>query len=480
MFELDSTILFGHVLDELAKIPSESVHCVVTSPPYWGLRNYGTEPQVWPNSSPLCQDGHEWTGLQPRRRRSPDDITNSKQGSNTGTQCELPQTDYCAKCHAWRGELGLEPTPQLFIDHMVIVFREIRRTLRKDGTLWLNIGDSYAAKPSGSGISFRRDRAEVFSKSKRLSRGKGLKPKDLVGIPWMLAFALRNDGWYLRSDIIWSKPNPMPESVEDRPTKSHEYLFLLTKSARYYYDKVAIQEALDPKTIERARGNWNVNNASKSEAYVDQEIYSRSAKEFNSELADKIRSGQVVGRNRRTVWTIGTEAFAEAHFATFPQELVEICVKAGTSLKGVCGGCGAPWKRVIEKRTSFHSGSGKARVPSGWHQSGSGRHSSRDLRLNSGKHKELDQATGGDYDIRMGPVNTVETIAWIPTCRCNLPTVPAIVLDPFGGSGTTGLVATKLGRRFILIELKSDYVHISKRRIRKECGFLTPAAIQED
>jgi DNA modification methylase len=240
-------ILQGHVLDVIRQIPDESVHCVVTSPPYWGLRNYGTEPQVWPGEQPPCEV-HDWGAALPRRSRKSTDVVDgeSKQATNVGAIHDLPTSEFCRRCNAWRGELGLEPTPELYVKHIVEIFREVRRVLRKDGTLWLNLGDSYAGSNCGSN-DYRPEGASL-SKSGSKYRGQkpglptGLKPKDLVGIPWMVAFALRADGWWLRCDIIWHKPNPMPESVTDRPTKSHEYIFLLTKSDKYFYDAEAIYE----------------------------------------------------------------------------------------------------------------------------------------------------------------------------------------------------------------------------------------------
>jgi len=293
------TVLLGDCRSVLAGLPAESVHTVVTSPPYWGLRDYGVSDQ-----------------------------------------------------------LGLEPTPEAYVADMVAVFREVRRVLRADGTLWLNLGDSYAGSMTGAdrppepGHS-REDNGRVKTGQEgkhQRPQATGLKPKDLVGIPWRVAFALQADGWYLRSDIVWSKPNPMPESVTDRPTKAHEYVFLLSKSARYYYDADAVREAstdYEPRTIGRER---NVGGRTDG--------YTRPIGNVATPAG---------GRNLRSVWHIATEPYPGAHFATFPQKLVEPCVKAGCPEGGV-------------------------------------------------------------------------------------------VLDPFAGSGTTGLVANRLGRRAILIDLSADYL----------------------
>lgn len=247
-------------------LADRSVQCCVTSPPYWGLRDYGAD-----------------------------------------------------------GQLGLEPTPEAYVVSMVAVFREVRRVLADDGTLWLNLGDCYNAYngnagPS-SGIDQRRSGARADLASGHGLRDKSLKPKDLIGIPWMVAFALRADGWYLRSDIVWSKPNPMPESIEDRPTRSHEFVFLLTKSERYYYDHEASKEA--------AISDHQSGNGFKREArlsYLDAE-----GARGNDEVWDDV-GGR---RNGRSVWTIPVRAFQGAHFATFPPAIPERCIKAGSRLGDV-------------------------------------------------------------------------------------------------------------------------------------------------
>jgi len=258
------TVICGDAREVLPTLEARSIHCCVTSPPYWGLRDYGTD-----------------------------------------------------------GQLGLESTPEEYVARMVEVFGEVRRVLRDDGTLWLNLGDSYTTGPSTSARaqdpkSVSPDGAALL----RVGTPPGLKPKDLVGIPWRVAFALQADGWYLRSDIIWSKPNPMPESVTDRPTKAHEYVFLFSKSQRYYYDASAIAELCDPKQFEHNQryakeyavhtakaGNrqpGNVNNVG---------IHQRAAK---------------ITRNARTVWEITTQPYSGAHFATMPAELASRCIKAGS------------------------------------------------------------------------------------------------------------------------------------------------------
>jgi len=266
------TILQGDVIECLKDIEDNTIQCVVTSPPYWGLRDYGEDEQ-----------------------------------------------------------LGLEETPEEYVENMVKVFREVRRTLKDDGTLWLNLGDSYnGASSNRSGQNGYNDGRK--NRNKRYSVGgcKGLKPKDLVGIPWRVAFALQQDGWYLRQDIIWHKPNPMPESVTDRCTKSHEYIFLLTKSANYYYDADAIRE---PHT-------WVENKprpsgmSSKGKKYREKVKYGGGGTGFSghsgSYKADGSPLNHPLGRNKRSVWKINTQPYKEAHFAVFPEKLPELCIKAGS------------------------------------------------------------------------------------------------------------------------------------------------------
>jgi DNA modification methylase len=309
------TILKGDCRDVLATLPDESVHCVVTSPPYFGLRDYGVA-----------------------------------------------------------GQIGLEATPDAFVAELVAVFADARRVLRDDGTVWLNLGDSYAGGGRGGGAEGSKQQTNVGALLGPKKAPDGSKPKDLLGIPWRVAFALQADGWYLRQDIIWSKPNPMPESVRDRCTKAHEYIFLLSKSGRYYYDQDAIKEAATPGE------------------------HTTTAKSFGTQAAGAVvkpSGNQIPGstfawgdtRNKRSVWEIGTQPFSEAHFATFPPALIEPCIKAGCPKGGT-------------------------------------------------------------------------------------------VLDPFGGAGTTGLVADRLGRNAVLIELNPEYAAMAERRIKNDAGLFADVAAE--
>lgn len=275
-------------------LADESVHVVVTSPPYFGLRDYGAPGQL---------------GLE----RQPDCL-----GWATGNPC--------GECYVCR---------------MVAVFREVRRVLRDDGTLWLNLGDSYNGS-GGAGGDYNAGGLREGQPRYPGRRVLGLKPKDLIGVPWRVALALQADGWWLRSEIIWAKSNPMPESVTDRPTRGHEYVFLLTKSKRYYYDQDAIREPNRPSTLDRYRYPLIGNNL---KLYYGQR---QDVKRINP-IIDRPGHKELLarrGRNARTVWTVATRSYSGAHFAVYPPALVEPCIKAGSSEHGCCARCGAPWKRA--------------------------------------------------------------------------------------------------------------------------------------
>lgn len=367
-----TTVLCGDVLEQLRTLPDESVQCCVTSPPYWGLRDYGVE-----------------------------------------------------------GQLGLEPTPAEYVAKMVEVFREVRRVLRSDGTCWVNIGDSYCNtdKWGGGGNNHGKHvvdaEGDVPSWAVRRKREPiyGLKPKDLVGIPWRLAFALQDDGWWLRSDIIWHKPNTMPESVTDRPTKAHEYVFLLTKAARYFYDAEAVNE--------------------KSSGVSGGACFGKQSQDANGTGAQSRRyeRPEYATRNLRSVWTIPTANYSGAHFATFPEALVQRCLAAGTSAWGCCPNCGAPWRRDVDATPT-----------------------------------ESTQKTwnGAEHQISKGlsrPGGFVggssKTTGWQPTCSCPpSEPVPCTALDPFAGSGTTLLVARRMNLASLGIELNPDYVSLIHKRLK--------------
>ena len=360
-------ILQGDVIEKLKELESESVNCVVTSPPYWGLRDYGTG--TWEGGDPDC----DHKGKPIPTRKSIHDRTQPQCNNKPDENVFEIYKDVCPKCGAKRidRQIGLEPTPEEYVKKLVDVFREVKRVLRKDGTVWLNLGDSYAMssirggnKEFSGNVGAHKGYDSGSVKMGKRNVPQGLKPKDLVGIPWRVAFALQADGWYLRSDIIWAKPNPMPESVRDRPTKAHEYIFLLTKSPKYYYDVDAIRELSTGQVGTAADFKRNT-----KEALVP-------GQSRTSHREDRKPTADNGTRNKRSVWTIATQPYPEAHFAVYPEKLIEPCIKAGCPKDG-------------------------------------------------------------------------------------------IVLDPFFGSGTTGLVARKLLRNWIGIELNPEYVKIAEKRLKK-------------
>lgn len=399
-------IINADVLDGLRQLEDESVHCVVTSPPYWGLRDYDVD-----------------------------------------------------------GQIGLEESPQAFVSRLVEVFREVRRVLRKDGTCWLNLGDSYAGGGRGDGSITAKQKTNIGSLGFGPQKAPaGFKPKDLIGIPWRVALALQDDGWWLRRDIIWHKPNPMPESVTDRCTSSHEYVFHLTKSDRYYYDSEAIKEPAiyaglanqddsgfkDPRSF----------NGKHKEGYRSadkQRGHSRRHAGFNDRWDAMERAEQCSGmRNKRSVWTIATAPYSEAHFATFPPDLIEPMILAGTSAIGCCAECGAPWERSVERIDQGFNGS---------------QYGERVVAASGGAK------TGGTAKSTLGSGNGKltgkhETLGWNPTCECEADVVPCTVLDPFSGAGTTALVSDRLQRNAIGVELNPEYVAMSQRRIDGDRGGL--------
>jgi DNA modification methylase len=326
----------GDCLDVLKTLQSESINCCITSPPYWGLRDYGTG--EWMGGDSACSH---------KRDSKQSELTQTGHRNLEGAVGDGIYKDKCKRCGAERKDrqIGLELTPESYVQKMVDVFREVKRVLRNDGTLWLNLGDSYSGSGKGPAGNLGGDERHLEEKHTKIIP-EGLKQKDLVGIPWRVAFALQSDGWYLRQDIIWHKPNPMPESVTDRCTKAHEYIFLMAKSQRYYYDAEAIREPVAPATVERANYRWQraQNGGGSKESMAGCDYANNDFGEMHVDLAG--------GRNRRSVWTVTTKPYSGAHFATFPKELIEPCVLAGCPKDGTIldpfGGSGTTAEVAIE------------------------------------------------------------------------------------------------------------------------------------
>ncbi|MFA5599319.1 MAG: site-specific DNA-methyltransferase [Phenylobacterium sp.] len=380
-------LINGNCLEVLKQLPDNSIHCVCTSPPYFLMRDYGLPKTTW-------EDG-------------------------------------------WVGCLGLEPSPEMYVSHMVEIFREIKRVLHKTGTCWLNLGDKYAGDTGGRG-NYANVTDKQNSNLGSLSISKTvkwnhptIKKKDAIGIPWMVAFALRTDGWYLRSDIIWLKPNCLPGSYTDRPVLAHEYIFLLSKSERYYYDHIAVQE---PAAWDR----WGKQTIKKG----NQGTASWIEEKGKEELEEKTH------KNKRTVWSIPTANFPEAHFAVMPNALVEPCVLAGTSAGGCCPECGNPLVRKVDKER---------------------------VATRPGKNNKHDSTEMANRDPGRH-ITTYETKGWEKTCNHDfVEPVPCKVMDIFNGAATVGEVALSKDRDYIGIELNPEYIEISRRRLEK----IDPIFIEE-
>lgn len=445
-------------------LASESVQTVITSPPYYGLRDYGTA--TWEGGSVECDHSAQ-------RESSP---------KNPGAGMPLANRSVCSKCGAIRvdHQIGLERTPAEYVDGLVRVFREVWRVLKDDGVLWLNLGDSYhnvRVSTIGQTVHSGEIRDKVNGGNRRPI--DGLKGKDLIGIPWMVAFALRADGWYLRSDIIWHKPNPMPESVTDRPTKSHEYIFLLSKSATYYYDAEAIaepSEELSGWAKQRANGinTWKYNDTDERILQTGQRI-------------DSSTLGKIGTRNKRTVWTVATSPYSEAHFATFPPKLVEPMILAGSRGPGKRCDCSEVIFTPIGSGesedptlTTGRAGMNRVRRP----DEGTRPITRREQReyayqmKNSHHRNKMEREAGSAFEhyirtdssgARPLPQSLIDkwtNIGWLTTpTPCDCQEYPGdLVLDPFAGTATVGRVAIKHQRRFVGLELNPAYIELAQDR----------------
>ncbi len=435
----DFELHVGDVREVLASLPAGSVDCCVTSPPYWGLRDYGTG--SWAGGDPDCDHMQKvgGTGASTLGAASGGNDMSDAARERATTRSYVAYAGVCGKCGAARtdSQIGLEATPELFVAEIVSVFREVRRVLADHGTLWLNLGDSYVAGASGNSAPFRNGKA--YNGNSRGISVDALKPKDLVGIPWRVAFALQADGWYLRSDIIWAKPNPMPESVTDRPTKSHEYVFLLSKQPRYFFDQEAVREPHSPDGRMKVIHDHAVNGSHENYANM-------------GTAQERWPNG---GRNIRSVWEIATQPYPEAHFATFPEALPERCIKAGCPER-VCGTCGKASERIVE-RGELVAG------PSARNHKNAYTWSRPDARTElDASDMSTARALGGHIP---GHAYENETTGWSDCGHDNWRT--GTVLDPFMGSGTTALVARRLGRKSIGVELNPEYAQLCARRLQQ-------------
>ena len=396
-----TTFIHGSAHD-LHQLADGSVQMIATSPPYYGLRAYAGEQGVeWPEVTFRLNEWVEPTTVPPMR---------------------------CG--------LGMEPSPVAFIGHLILCLREWRGVLRDDGVCFVNLGDSYASNQKGSGGPSEKQLSNTGSRYSPIKFQHGVKEKDLLGIPWLFAIAARADGWFLRSDIIWAKPNPMPESVTDRCTKSHEYVFLLSKSQRYFWDAEGVKEtSVDPEgSAKRYEAPFNVGTKEVHNGRPNGAANTTGMKEFAGT------------RNLRTVWTIATQPTPFAHFATFPEKLVEPMIRAGSSERGACPHCGKAWVRCVEK--GYTSTGDQVDGRPGIYTMGSGRNDKGGVRTLSGQEFNRQKAAHPDV-----------TIGFAPACTCPaLEPVPCVVLEPFKGSGTTGKVAVRLGRAYVGVDIAQEYL----------------------
>lgn len=404
-------IIVDDVLRGLSQLPDESIHCVVTSPPYWNLRDYNNA-----------------------------------------------------------GQIGLEKTPEEFIAKLVEVFREVKRVLRNDGTIWVNLGDCHSSQIGKRKVDDKVGwKQETNSGSwSRPSRSiQGGKPKNLVGIPWRVAFALQADGWYLRTEIIWEKPSPMPESCRDRPTRSHEYIFLLSKRPKYFYDMEAVKEPVSLNAHVRGKGlnpkskpllNKNLAQSNdRGGRMVRSQNFVPGSKQNDSFSAAVV--GLVTKRNKRTVWKVATKGYKGAHFATYPPKLILPCILAGTSAHGCCSQCGAPYKRILAKGKSDLA---HQRLCGGDTNGNYNGQATKEFALNG-----VQNASDVKRRILAGMVEKI-TVGWEKTCHkgCDgAGIVPCTVLDPFAGSGTTLAVSFEHGRSSIGIEINPEYAELIRQRM---------------
>lgn len=431
--QLSAVVHVGDALAVLRTLPDASVQCCVTSPPYWSLRDYGVD-----------------------------------------------------------GQIGLEASIDDWVRVLVAVFTEVRRVLRDDGTLWLNVGDAYVTHPPGNSEAkgARNERlANGRGDSQAVQRKKlhgrkcstspsragfgGLARKQRMGLPHRLVFALQAAGWWWRDEVVWSKRAPMPESCRDRTTLSHEFLFLLTKRPRYFFDQEAIREPVagtaHPRNDGRVPSGWDTGEGD-HQGKVGRYKHGRRARRPKGVGAVDAFGGLRATRNKRSVWTLTSEPFREAHFATFPTALVEPCVLAGTSSDGCCSICGAPRRRLVRKGE-----------PDLAHQIRCGSDANGEYHGQATKLFAAARAeNASEVKVRiLAGMRERVTVGWAPTCKRACPggaTVPCTVLDPFAGSGTTGVVATRRGRNFVGIDLNPEYAAMARQRIDKVAPLFVPRA----
>ena len=453
-------MMLGDVRACLRKLPSDSVDTVVTSPPYWSLRDYRIPATVWDGSMD-CK--HEWGEAQ-RIRQSWGDtsiLDGQKQGTNRGAKDNaaalIKPSNFCERCGAWKGQLGLEPTFQLYVQHMVGVFHEIRRVLKPTGALWLNMGDTYNSASSNWNKAPPRPRdgprADATRRQIHSPSLQALPEKCLLGIPWRIMLGMVDDGWILRNVNAWVKPNHMPSSVKDRLSNGWEPMFFFTKQPRYWFDLDAIRHPYSEAYLEDGR----------PPGILRQRFYEGSQNRIaeaddthiqgkQDQLADpaEMKGQNPTGKNPGDVWITTTQPFKEAHFATFPEALVARPIKASCPHE-ICVRCGHARERMVERKT-IH----KWELPK--------EHPQYRPRPGYPVEGEDPSMMGFNLHGKSHYRGSSETRGWT-SCGCSIGFKPGVVLDPFGGSGTVAKVALENHLSTIYIDVKEEYLGMAKRRI---------------
>jgi len=452
-------IIQGDALTILKQLPDEIVNCVVTSPPYWGLRDYGIEPVIW-DGVEGCE--HEWISEIKEKEEFRNSGTGWLIGHNKGEkkakvisrnvypeywEKKKIETQFCQTCGAWRGSLGLEPTFELYIKHLCDIFDEVKRVLRKDGTCFVNLGDSYNGSKTGNtnastGAIDKPKYSGDFTKTFKKENQNNIPTKSLCLIPQRFEIEMVNRGWILRNTIIWHKPNCMPSSANDRFTVDFEYLFFFVKSKSYWFEQ----------QFEDITSKWVKKYGDKG--YQMKAIKNKN--KFNVASFEFERHTNPQGRNKRSVWTMPTQPFPEAHFATFPEKLIETPIKAGCP-QYVCKKCGKGRVKIYKKGDLVRSGKG---------------HISYGYKGNS-KHQKVEKSNISSWSQNFVKDNLIPGMSYeqkfigYTDCGCNAGWEGGVVLDPFMGAGTTAVVAKKQGKKFIGIELKQEYIDMANKRLRK-------------